>query len=374
MAEPLGVGLVGAGGFGEFCSAAFQEMREVRLVAVADVHEERAAACAPPDARVYRDYAGLLADPAVDIVAINTPPHLHAEIAIEGAAAGKHLFVEKPLATSMPDGLAAVRAARQAGVLLTVDYVLRFHPLHVLALSIVHSGAFGPVQHWSLENFATDEPLLPGHWFWDQAQSGGIHVEHGVHFIDLCNQMVGRAPDAVTGTAQRRADGRVDRVGATARYGDDVLATFFHSFTQIRSIEQTTIRIGCARGHLTIEGWIPTRLVLHGLVDAAGLDSLRRLLGDHLGIERRFSADEAIFEHGGTTERLSASVSATVTAPERQQDYKRAIQAAMRNFVGAIRGAEPLRVTPEDALQSLAVALAARDNESGGMLPAWQVD
>ena len=80
MAEPLGVGLVGAGGFGEFCSAAFQEMREVRLVAVADVHEERAAACAPPDARVYRDYAGLLADPAVDIVAINTPPHLHAAI------------------------------------------------------------------------------------------------------------------------------------------------------------------------------------------------------------------------------------------------------------------------------------------------------
>src|SRR5690606_22267868 len=141
----------------------------------------------------------------------------------------------------------------------------------------------------------------PGHWFWDQAQSGGIHIEHSVHFIDLWNQMVGRAPDAVTRPAQRRADGRVDRVAATARYGDDVLATFFHSFTQIRSIEQTTIRIGCARGHLTIEGWIPTRLVLHGLVDAAGLDSLRRLLGDHLGIERRFSADEAIFEHGGTT-------------------------------------------------------------------------
>ena len=374
MAEPLGVGLVGAGGFGEFCSAAFQEMREVRLVAVADLDEARAAACAPPDASVYRSYAALLADPAVDIVAINTPPHLHAAMAVEGAGAGKHLFVEKPLATSMLDGVAAARAAQRAGVLLTVDYVLRFPPLHALALSVVKSGAFGPVQHWSLENFATDEPLLPGHWFWDAAQSGGIHVEHGVHFIDLCNQMVGHAPDSVAGTAQRRADGRVDRVSATAHYGDDVLATFFHSFTQIRSVEQTTIRIGCARGHLTIEGWIPTRLALHGLTDAAGLDALRRLLGDHLGIERRFGPNETIADHGGTTERLAASVSATLTAPDRQQEYKRAIQAAMRNFTLAIRGIEPLRVTPEDALQSLAVAVAARDNACAGMLPAWQTE
>ena len=114
-------------------------------------------------------------------------------------------------------------------------------------------------------------------------------------------------------------------MGATARYGDDVLATFFHSFTQIRSIEQTTIRIGCARGHLTIEGWIPTRLELHGLVDAAGLDSLRRLLGDHLGIERRFSADEAIFEHGGTTEPRRECVGDRHRAG-RQRDYKRAIR------------------------------------------------
>ena len=374
MAEPLGVGLVGAGGFGEFCSAAFQQMREVRLVAVADVVEARAAACAPPGAKVYTRYAAVLADPAVDIVAINTPPYLHAAMVVEGAAAGKHLFVEKPLATSMLVAVAAVRAARRAGVLLTVDYVLRFHPLHVLAASIVASGAFGSLQHWSLENYATDEPLLPDHWFWDTDQSGGVHVEHGVHFIDLCNQMVGRAPDSVGGTAQRRADGRVDRVSATARYGDDVLATFFHSFTQIRAIEQTTIRVGCARGHLTLEGWIPTQLAINGLTDAAGLDALRRMLGNYLRIERRFAGEETIFRHGGATETLAAEVSATVTAPDRQGDYRRAIQDVMRNLVSAIRGVELLRVTPEDGLQSLAVALAARDTPCGGMLPTWQIE
>lgn len=374
MIEPLGVGLVGAGGFGEFCSAAFQEMREVRLIAVADVVRERAARCAPPGAQVYADYAALLANPAVDIVAINTPPHLHAAMAVEAAEAGKHLFVEKPLATAMLDGVAAVRAARRAGVLLTIDYVLRFHPLHSLAAEIVASGALGPLQHWSLENFATDETLLPGHWFWDPAQSGGIHVEHGVHFIDLCNQMVGRAPDMAGGTAQQRPDGRVDRVSATARYGDDVLATFFHSFTQIRSIERTTIRVNCARGQLTLEGWIPTRLRLSGLTDPGGLDALRRILGEALHVERRFAGDEAQMDHGGATETITAAVAATINAPDRQGEYKRAIQAAMRNLAGAVRGAEALRVTPEDGLASLAVALAATHNPAGGLLPAWQLD
>jgi len=374
MIEPLGVGLVGAGGFGEFCSAAFQAMRDVRLVAVADVIEARAARCAPPGAQVYTDYAALLADPAVDIVAINTPPHLHAAMVVEAAAAGKHLFVEKPLATSMLDGIAAVRAARRAGVLLTIDYVLRFHPLHTLAAGIVASGAFGPLQHWSLENFATDEPLLPDHWFWDSAQSGGIHVEHGVHFIDLCNQMTGRAPGTVGGTAQRRADGRVDRVSATARYGDEVLATFFHSFTQIRSIEQTTIRLACARGHLTVEGWIPTRLLISGLADGAGLAALDGLLGGDLRVLREFAPEEAAAAHGGETETLAAAVAAEIEAPDRQGDYRRAIQAAMGNLAGAVRGSEALRVTPDDGLLSLAVALAATHNPLSGLLTEWQAD
>ncbi len=156
-------------------------------------------------------------------------------------------------------------------VQITVDYVLRFHPLHQLAARIVHSGVFGVMRHFSLENFATDDSLLPGHWFWDPAQSGGIHVEHGVHFIDLCNHLTTCPPESASGTVQQRDDGRMDRVSATVRYGDEALATFYHSFNQIRPVEQTTIRINCERGHITLHGWIPTELTLMGLADRAGL-------------------------------------------------------------------------------------------------------
>ncbi|HEX2905666.1 MAG TPA: Gfo/Idh/MocA family oxidoreductase, partial [Phototrophicaceae bacterium] len=230
---------------------------------------------------------------------------------------------------------------------------------------IVHSGAFGSFQHFSLENFATDETLLRGHWFWDQAQSGGIHVEHGVHCFDICNQLAAVKPDFTSGCAQPRADGRVDRVSATVRYGDSALATFFHSFTQIRSIEQTTIQINCARGHLTVSGWIPTELTLSGLTDEAGLNTLHRLLGTQLEIMEHFQGPQRRFLHGGTEDHLVAHIRAHVTAPDRQGDYKRAIQSGLRNLVRAIWKEEALIVTPEDGLLSLSVALAARDSTCG---------
>ena len=371
MAErPLGMGLVGIGGFGLFCLAAFAEMPEIKVVATADSDLLRAQQGAQFGARVYTRFGDLLADPAVDIVAINTPPHLHAPMAVEAARAGRHIFVEKPLATSLQDARLAIGAARDAGVYLTVDYVLRFHPLHQLAAQIVHSGALGPLQHVSLENFATDDTLLPDHWFWDPAQSGGIHVEHGVHFFDICNQLAECAPDSAAGTAQSRADGRVDRVSATVRYGDRVLAMFYHSFTQIGRIEQTTIRIACARGHLTLSGWIPTQLTLSGLVDDSGLAALQNLLGEHLDVLERFSGERALFAHGGTTETLAGRVEAHVEALDRQGDYRRAIQAGVRNLAAAIRGDAPLTVTPDDGLSSLAVALAATESCASGQTVA----
>ncbi|NDJ77613.1 MAG: Gfo/Idh/MocA family oxidoreductase [Chloroflexi bacterium] len=365
MREPLGIGLAGMGGFGTFCLAAYAAMPEVTVTAVADLDRARAEAAAAPGTTIYTDYARMVADPAVHIVAINTPPHLHARMARDAIAAGKHVLVEKPLATTLDDARTVITAAQAAGVQITVDFVLRYHPLHQLAAQVVHSGALGAFRHWSLENFATDETLLPGHWFWDPAQSGGIHVEHGVHFFDLCNHLAQATPTHVSGYSQRRADGREDRVSATVRYGDSVLATFYHTFNQVRAVEQTTIRIGCERGHITLEGWIPTRLALHGLVDDKGLNTLVALF-PHMNIHERYQGEQGIFQHGGCTDRLVALVSAETTAPDRQADYRRGIQAVMRDLVNAVRGEQSLTVTAEDGLLALAIALAASNHAAWG--------
>jgi predicted dehydrogenase len=361
---PLGLGLVGAGGFGEFCLAAYVEMDEVAVVGVADMDLGRARAVAPSRARVYGEYGDLLADGDVQIVAINTPPYLHGRMARQAAEAGKHIFVSKPLATSMDEAVAAVKAARAAGVQMGIDYVLRYHPLHRLATEVIRNGGLGEFQHWSLENFAAADNLLPDHWFWDLERSGGIHVEHGVHFFDLCNHLAGEFPDEVYGCAQRRPDGRVDRASAMVRYGDRVTATFYHSFNRIGRFEETTIRVDCARGHLVIEGWIPIKLSLTGTVDKEGLDALGRLFDDgqqgrRFTIRERFHGAEASIHHGGMDDRVIAVVEANASTPDRQQAYKQCIQAGIRDLVKAIASGGSPEVGAEDGLTSLAVALAA---------------
>ncbi len=243
MSRTLGIGLAGAGRFGAFCVEAFRDLPGARVVAVMDTDRSRAGGCRA----ARRDGPRRLRAPACR-PGRRHRPYRHAAIPPRadgppGGRGGKHVFVEKPLATTMDEALAAVDAATASGVQLSIDYVLRHHPLHRLAIDLTRSDALGGLQHFALENFASSEALPADHWFWDPARSGGIHVEHGVHFFDLCLALVGKEPDAVSGTAQRRSDGRTDRVAALLRFGDQTTATFFHAFNRTSVTERTTIRL-----------------------------------------------------------------------------------------------------------------------------------
>lgn len=337
MSRLLGIGIVGAGRFAAFCVAAFEGLPEARVVAVMDTVRTRAEAIAPRGAATYADLDALLDDPSVDIVHVATPPYLHGSVTRRAAERGKHVFVEKPLATTLDEARAALDAAERAGVRVSIDYVLRHHPLHRLAIELTRSRALGALQHFALENFASSESLPQEHWFWDPAMSGGIHVEHGVHFFDLCLALAGREPDHVSGGTQRRSDGRADRVSALLLFGDAMAATFYHSFNRTTATERTTIRLAFEDGHATIEGWIPTRLEVEGTVKPQRIEKVRTLFGS------------------GVRERVSA----VVERPDRQDDYRLAIRAGMSNLVAAIVRNEPLEVNAADGLRSLEVALRA---------------
>lgn len=347
MSRPLGIGIAGAGRFAAFCIAAFEGLPEARVVAVMDADRTRAEAIAPPGAATYADLEALLDDPAVDIVHVATPPYLHGPFTQQAAERGKHVFVEKPLATTLDGARAALAAAERAGVRVSIDYVLRHHPLHRLAIELARSGALGALQQFALENFASSESLPPEHWFWDPAMCGGIHVEHGVHFFDLCLALAGREPDRVSGATQVRSDGPADRASALLRFGDAMAATFYHSFNRTAATERTTIRLAFEWGHATLEGWIPTRLDVEGTVAPERFEKLRTVFGAGLHEVTPASA-------GGRVQ-----VAASVERPDRQEDYRLAIRAGMSNLVGAILRNEPLEVTAEDGLRSLEIALRA---------------
>lgn len=141
--------LVGAGLFGERHAQAYARSPYAEFAAVCDRRADRAAQIAEQygAGRAVTDHAELLADPTIDAVSIATPDHLHRELAIAFAEAGKHILVEKPLATTVEDAVAIRDAAAANGVTLMVDFHNRVNPMMLGAKQAVARGDLGEVSY-----------------------------------------------------------------------------------------------------------------------------------------------------------------------------------------------------------------------------------
>jgi predicted dehydrogenase len=272
------------------------------------------------------------------------------------------VFCEKPMATSAADADRVVRAVRRSGVAYAIDYVLRPNPLNRAMKELVALGIVGPLLHWSLENHATDEPLKPDHWFWDESESGGVWVEHGVHFFDMARWVTSQPVVDIVATGAMSHPPHRDRVAAIARHSGGVLATHYHGFTQPQRFEETTVRLTFARGYVTMWGWIPLRCRVEALVD----DDELRTLGEWAGVEPRVverysGAHTTGWSHGGTY-RVTARATVEINLDEdKYVVYGRAVRDNMVDLIDS--AGEPHRVpaiTLDDAHDSLTDALAAR--------------
>ena len=394
----LGLGLVGCGGFGRFCLEAYRSVPGLRLVAASDSDAGRLAATAADfGLTAYADYAALLRDPQVQIVAINTPPALHAAQAIAAAQAGKHIFCEKPLTTTVADATAVLAAVRDAGVQISVDYVMRWNPLywllHRLQLQATASGPLlGRLQRYALENLAGDEALGPDHWFWDATISGGIFVEHGVHFFDACAWLMGSAPLLVQGLTVARPGtanpALVDTVLANTVHAQGTTASYYHAFSHANRAEFQGITLDWGFAHGVLTGWIPVELTLEVWTDAAGAALLQTLPGaaaqwlavpgvtatgeEHIAavVVEQYSDAAPWQGRGGArpvTHRvwLQASLGGE---PAKPAVYTASVQAGMADLVRAIVAQPPPRVSGADAWRSVATAVAAQTAAQEGRL------
>lgn len=181
----IGIGIIGAGHFGAVHAKAIAATRNLRVAAVC--REDAAAAQA--FAREYggsahRDWRALLEDPAVDAVVIATPHHLHAQMAISAARAGKHILLEKPMAPSLAECDAINAAAAQAGIRLMVGHVMHFARPCLVAREIIEGGSIGrPVlgSSWMIKLWmeANRRP-----WHLSSASGGGMLMTAGIHALD----------------------------------------------------------------------------------------------------------------------------------------------------------------------------------------------
>jgi 1,5-anhydro-D-fructose reductase (1,5-anhydro-D-mannitol-forming) len=135
----------------------------------------------------YTSYDDLLRNPDVTVVAIHTPNALHAEQAIAAARAGKHVFCDKPMATSVADAERIVRECEKAGVKLGVNFHNRFMPCFIDTKRIVDSGEIGNVMLVQLEASAGPAAVsVSASWRGDPALAGlGTSMNVGVHVYDI---------------------------------------------------------------------------------------------------------------------------------------------------------------------------------------------
>jgi predicted dehydrogenase len=360
--------LVGAGRFATFIADASGDLPGLTWRAVAD--PDRAAA----DALAQRlgavpvpGWRELLDDPEVDAIVVATPPATHAEITQAALVAGKHVFCEIPLAMTAAEARdLAELAERQARVLL-VDHVLRYNGL-LRALQSLRAGLLGPLQRFCFENDAADEDLGPDHWFWDTSRSGGIFVEHGVHFFDAAAMFVDAPATAVQASAARRTpDGPVDLVSATVTHGTDVLATHTHGFTHAHRCERQLMRLDHGAAEVRVEGWIPVVATVDAWTDDAGV---RRAESWEQEVAGEVDVAVEVTRNAGTPAARGRGRSLTVPHHVRihlslgghaakQDVYAASVRAALVDLVDCARtGAQPIS-NARTAAAAVAVAEAA---------------
>ena len=309
------------------------------LVAVYSRDQGRAEAFAARHgaATAYSSLDDLLADNRVDAVFISSPNSLHAAQAIQCAEAGKHVLCEKPMATTLEDALAVVRACRDRGVKLGVGFELRHNSGHIMARNLVADGALGRVTlaqgQWGFgsrgqETFPPREGLR--RW-WDEPEAiGGAStmMGTGVHVMDLLRFVLSREIVEVAAITD----------GQTAE----------------RPLEQiATLALRFAGG------------TLGTLVCGRLLPDTRNDLALY-GINGRFTSRETIWEaQKGDIEVVSDTVNLSEAYPD---DYLGNFIAQTEDFQRAVADDREPAATGVDGLRVVEVTLAAIESARTGRI------
>ena len=190
----VGVAVVGCGAWGRNLVRTFHALPGSRLLAVCDIDEARLVQMRSqfPDVPATRDVSVVLADPAVEAVVVGASAIAHKELALRALAAGKHVYVEKPLALSVADANDVVDAARAAGRTLMVGHLLLYHAAVLHLRRMIDEGRLGDVYYMysvrvNLGTVRKDENAL-----WSFAP----------HDVSVMNFLMGTRPESVSARGQ----------------------------------------------------------------------------------------------------------------------------------------------------------------------------
>jgi len=356
----LNIGIVGAGGFAHFAAKAFLQVTGINIVAVHDINEAVAKELSDElNAKVYTDYDALLHDSNINLIYIATPPFLHYQQSKKALLANKHVICEKPAALHAKEAEELVAIAKSADLLYVVNLMQRYNFLYDVVTKIIDEKLAGNFLHGFFENYASDENLNDEHWFWNEEKSGGIFIEHGVHFFDMFSGWLGEGKLVNAFTLQSSINKKVkDRVQATVLYKDGFV-NFYHGFNQPKILDRQEMRLQFEYGEITLYEWIPVKIKLHGIFTNLQFEKILEQLPG-ASVVHHNSFEENIHNMKGRFSEKNFDVHVTIeygNAADKQTRYQQMVSAMITDQWNWIKNHKHVRVIDEtNAVQSLKIA------------------
>ena len=340
----MNVGIVGCGRVTALRHLpALRRVAGARVVALADVDGRRLDEVAREHGidRRYGSHDELISDPDVDTVAVCVPVSLHVEVAVAALEAGKHVFVEKPLALRPDEAERIAEAAARAGGTATVGFNARHHRLVRRARELVGDGSLGDLQAIRTvftSSFDYRDSAQP--WRFRRETGGGAMVEMGVHHLDLWRFATGL--EVVEVFATSNSDREEDETVVIAGVLDGGVRA--ETLVSQRSTNVNEIEVFGERGRLRVDCYRSDGLELR-LGSGFGGDLGRRVRG---------------------LARAAREAPAFARGLRGRSDYVETYPAEWQHFASAASGLAAPDASLEDGVRNVEVLAAALESLASG--------
>jgi myo-inositol 2-dehydrogenase / D-chiro-inositol 1-dehydrogenase len=341
--DKVRVGIIGSGFVSQVHAEAFQEVPEAEIVATCGSTEVKVAEFARKWNIPFTttDYRRLLERKDIDMVVVGMPNHLHRDVVVAAAEAGKHVVIEKPLSNTLEAGRAMVAACHAHHVKLMYAETICFTPKYARAKQLVEEGAIG-----KMYMIKQGEKHSGPHsaWFYDIERSGGGSImDMGCHGIEWSRWMYGKAPvKSVVAHCQH-----VFHPNTKAEDNSVILLEFEGG--GIAVIEDSWVR----------QGGMDDRIELYGTDGVVYCDLL------HGSSMETYS----LKGYGYAVEKAGDTKGWTFTVAEEAHLY--GFPHEMRHFTHCVLNDQPARETGEDGVATLEIIYAAYESAGTGRRIEW---
>lgn len=330
MGRKLGIGVLGVGEMGRRHADNLRRLvPEGRLVAIADVAEDRAkqAASELEIERSFRSLEEMLECKDMSAVVIATPDKFHARAIQTAAAAGKDILCEKPIATTLADAHTALKAVAASGVRLQIGFMRHYDPAYEAAMKRVEAGEIGEPVIFKSVGRDKDVPPIAAY---QSNVNGMLFYNNTIHDFDLARWLM---RDEVTET---HAYTTVAIRPEIAQYGDVVAS--------VVNLKYAHGAIGNVESYVQAIYAYDVRTEIVGSKGSIFVGSLQKTPATFLSV------------NGGTE----------ILADHFLSRFADAYLAEVRDFVQNMLGERPPRVSGEDGLKALGIAVAAEQSHLQG--------